>query len=178
MYLFELEFSSFPDICPGVGWLDCMIVLFLAFEEPWYHSPQWLQKKCRRFFISSLSLELENRINCHLREEVSGRAQGDMVKGHGILLRIKIGACLSIRHGNPLQYSCLENPMDRGDWWATIHGVAKSRTQLSDLCVCVSLRQSSFHYRQSQNICWFFSPSLKTMSLTIDPHMSFLSRRV
>ena len=33
-------------------------------------------------------------------------------------------------HGNPLQYSCLENPMDRGAWWATDHGVAKSRTQL------------------------------------------------
>ena len=30
--------------------------------------------------------------------------------------------------GNPLQYSCLENPMDRGAWWATVHGVAKSRT--------------------------------------------------
>ena len=27
--------------------------------------------------------------------------------------------------GNPLQYSCLENSMDRGDWWATVHGVAK-----------------------------------------------------
>ena len=34
-------------------------------------------------------------------------------------------------HGNPLQYSCLENPMDRGGWWATVHGVAKSQTQLS-----------------------------------------------
>jgi len=31
-------------------------------------------------------------------------------------------------HGNPLQYSCLENPMDRGDWWATIHRVAKNPT--------------------------------------------------
>ena len=30
-------------------------------------------------------------------------------------------------HGNPLQYSCLENPMDRGAWWATVHGVAKSQ---------------------------------------------------
>jgi len=29
-------------------------------------------------------------------------------------------------NGNPLQYSCLENPMDRGAWWATVHGVAKS----------------------------------------------------
>ena len=34
--------------------------------------------------------------------------------------------------GTPLQYSCLENPMDRGAWWAAVHGVAKSRTRLSD----------------------------------------------
>ena len=33
-------------------------------------------------------------------------------------------------HGNPLQYSCLENPMDRGAWWGTIHGVPKSWTWL------------------------------------------------
>ena len=33
-------------------------------------------------------------------------------------------------HGNPLQYSCLKNPMDRGAWWAKVHGVAKSQTQL------------------------------------------------
>ena len=32
------------------------------------------------------------------------------------------------RNGNPLQYSCLENPMDRGAWWVTVPGVAKSRT--------------------------------------------------
>ena len=35
-------------------------------------------------------------------------------------------------NGNPLQYSCLENPMDGGAWWATVHGVAKSWTWLSD----------------------------------------------
>ena len=35
-------------------------------------------------------------------------------------------------NGDPLQYSCLENSMDRGAWWATVHGVAKSWTQLSD----------------------------------------------
>ena len=35
-------------------------------------------------------------------------------------------------HGTPLQYSCLENPMDGGAWWAAVHGVAKSRTRLSD----------------------------------------------
>ena len=36
-------------------------------------------------------------------------------------------------NGNPLQYSCLENPMDGGALWATLHGVAKSRTRLSNL---------------------------------------------
>ena len=35
-------------------------------------------------------------------------------------------------NGTPLQYSCMENPMDEGAWWAAVHGVAKSRTQLSD----------------------------------------------
>ena len=36
-------------------------------------------------------------------------------------------------HGNLLQYSCLENPMDRGAWWATVHGVAESWTRLKGL---------------------------------------------
>ena len=35
-------------------------------------------------------------------------------------------------NGTPLQYSCLENPMDGGAWWAAVHGVAKSQTRLSD----------------------------------------------
>ena len=35
-------------------------------------------------------------------------------------------------NGNPLQYSCLENSMDRGAWWATFHGATKSWKQLSD----------------------------------------------
>ena len=44
-------------------------------------------------------------------------------------------------HGNPLQYSCLENSLDRGAWWATDHRVAKSQTRLSDsacthACIC------------------------------------------
>ena len=33
-------------------------------------------------------------------------------------------------NGNPLQYSCLGNPMDRGAWWATVHGVVKRQTQI------------------------------------------------
>ena len=42
--------------------------------------------------------------------------------------------------GTPLQYSCLENPMDRAAWWATVHGVTKSQTRLKQL----STAQSSY----------------------------------
>ena len=41
-------------------------------------------------------------------------------------------------NGNPLQYYCLENPVDRGAWWATVFGVAKSRTRLSDFTIIPS----------------------------------------
>ena len=42
-------------------------------------------------------------------------------------------------NGTPLQYSCLENPMDGGAWWAAVHGVAEGRTRLSDFT-------STFHF--------------------------------
>ena len=54
-------------------------------------------------------------------------ADGDC--SHEIKRRLLLGE----GNGNPLQYSCLENPMDGGDWWATVHRVTKSRKQLSDL---------------------------------------------
>ena len=41
-------------------------------------------------------------------------------------------------NGTPLQYSCLENPMDGGAWWAAVHGVAKSQTRLSDFTFFLS----------------------------------------
>ena len=43
-----------------------------------------------------------------------------------------LGRSLGEGNGNPLQYSCLENSMDRGAWRATVHAVAKGRTQLSN----------------------------------------------
>ena len=47
-------------------------------------------------------------------------------------------------NGNPLQYSCLENPMERGAWWATVHGVAKSWTRLSDFTFTFSCFAGGF----------------------------------
>ena len=43
-----------------------------------------------------------------------------------------LGRSPGVRHGNPLQYSCLKNPMDRGAWRAAVHEITKSQTQLSD----------------------------------------------
>ena len=43
-------------------------------------------------------------------------------------------------NGNPLQYSCLENPTDGGAWWATVHGVTKSQKQLSNLIFTFTFR--------------------------------------
>ena len=47
----------------------------------------------------------------------------------------ELGRLPRVGNGNPLQYSCLENPMDRGAWWAVVHGVAKNQTLLST-CAC------------------------------------------
>ena len=49
---------------------------------------------------------------------------------HGIFT--KISHRFGEGNGTPLQYSCLENPMDGGAWWAAVHGVTESRTRLSD----------------------------------------------
>ena len=57
-------------------------------------------------------------------------------------------------HGNPLQYSCLENPMDRGAWWATVHGVEKSQTRQ---------KQLSMHARfwlQNLELCFLSLPGI------------------
>ena len=54
-------------------------------------------------------------------------------------------------NGTPLQYSCLENPMDGGAWWAAVHGVAKSRTRLSDFTF-------TFHFHALEKEKWQPTP--------------------
>ena len=59
-------------------------------------------------------------------------------------------------NGNPLQYSCLENSMDGGAWWATVHGIAKSRIRLSDFTSLLQLsskEQVSFNFMAAITIC-------------------------
>ena len=56
-------------------------------------------------------------------------------------------------HGNPLQYSCLDNPMDRRTWQATIHRIAKSRTRLKGLSTTTGLEKVSFHSNPKERQC-------------------------
>ena len=54
-------------------------------------------------------------------------------------------ACVGEGNSNPLQYSCLENPKDRGVWWAAVYWVAESRTQLKRLSSSSSSRRKKKH---------------------------------
>ena len=49
------------------------------------------------------------------------------------LKQLSMHPCIGEGNGNPLQYSCLENPRDKGAWWAAVYGVAQSRTRLKQL---------------------------------------------
>ena len=57
-------------------------------------------------------------------------------------------------NGNPLQYSCLENPMDGGAWWAAVHGVTKGRTQLSDFTFTFHFHALEKKMATHSNVRW------------------------
>ena len=71
--------------------------------------------------------------NAHECTEYGGLDSTESACNEGDLGSIRgLGRFLRGGHGNPLQYSCLENSMDRGSWRTTVHGVTKSQTQVSD----------------------------------------------
>ena len=55
-------------------------------------------------------------------------------------------SCIGEGNGSPLQYSCLENPRDRGAWWAAVYGVAQSRTRLKRLSSSSSSSSRVYYY--------------------------------
>ena len=85
----------------------------LTFSEPWYPH---LLNECD---IISFTRVIEGIERDHLCLYLSLIQPCSILLGEG--------------NGTPLQYSCLENPMDGGAWWAAVHGVTQSRAQLSDL---------------------------------------------
>ena len=59
-------------------------------------------------------------------------------------------------NGTPLQYSCLENPMDGGTWWAAVHGVAKIRTRLSDFTFTFHFNALEKEMATHSSVLFFF----------------------
>ena len=85
-------------------------------EDPWFNF--WIWKiPCRRDRLPTPVL-LDFCCSSADKESASNMEDLGSIPGEG--------------NGTPLQYSCLENPMDRGAWWAAVHGVARSWTRLSD----------------------------------------------
>ena len=92
-------------------------------------------KKCRQILEAGKSTEIEcppKVLSFPGGSEVKASAYnaGDLGSIPGL------GRSPAEGNVNPLQYSCLENPMDRGAWWAILHRVAKSWTQLSNFTLC------------------------------------------
>ena len=77
----------------------------------------------RDFYSSGSSLPL-GRVWCLGKESACNTGDQGLIFG--------LGRSPGGGNGHPLEYSCLENSMDRGAWWATVRSVSKSRTQLSD----------------------------------------------
>ena len=80
------------------------------------------------------------------------------------------------RNGNPFQYSCLENPMDWGAWWATVHGVTKSQTRLSSsVHTCTDVKKSCTNSATNPyiHICIRFTNCITLLKIT--PALFFLS---
>ena len=78
------------------------------------------------------------------------------------------GRSLGGGHDNPLQYSCLENPMDRGAWQATVHGVPQSQTRLSDLAHTEDRQHCGLVWNQKRqhSLAWVPSPNHPSLTDT------------
>ena len=81
------------------------------------------------------------------------------------------------RNGNPLQYSCLENLMDGGAWWATVHGVAKSRTRLSDFTFNLKICLFGCYSLLPAQTLWGHGPLFTCVPLTYKDTFMYWRRK-
>jgi len=109
-----------------MDWLDLLAVQGTLKSLLQHHISKASILQCSAFFIVQLShpYMTTGKTIASTRQTFVGRV---MALLFNMLSRLVSGE----GNGTPLQYSCLENPMDRGAWWAAVHGVEKSRTGLS-----------------------------------------------
>ena len=108
-----------PGIKPGSPTLQADSLLSEPPGKPYiYIYPLFLR------FFSYIGHYRGNESGSDIKESASNAKDPGLIPGSG--------RSPAEGNSNPLQYSCLENPMDRGAWWAMVHGVAKSWTQLNN----------------------------------------------
>ena len=113
----------------------------LAWKIPWTEEPGRLQSMASQrvghdwgFHFHALEKEMETHSSV-LAWRIPGTGEPGGLPSMGSyritwLKRLGMHACIGEGNGNPLQCSCLENPRDRGVWWAAVYGVAQSQTRL------------------------------------------------
>ena len=106
--------------CEKIKWLNFRVVCYLAIDNwrrQWHPTPVLLPGK---------SHGRRSLVGC----SPWGREESDTTEWLHFHFSL---SCIGEGNGNPLQYSCLENPKDGGAWWTAIYGVAQSRTRLKQL---------------------------------------------
>ena len=101
-----------PHSCLGTGSAEG--IYHLLWRRKWQPTPVFLPRESRG-------------------QRSLGSALHRVIQSRTRLKQLSVHVCIGEGNGNPLQYSCLENPRERGAWWAAIYGVAQSQTWLKRL---------------------------------------------
>ena len=131
--------QSMGSLRVGHDWATSLsLFTFMHWRKKWQPTPVFLPGEsqgrqslvgCRLWGARDLPNQGSNPGLPHCRQILYQLShQGDKHENFGFISHIDAGE----GNGNPLQYSCLENYMHRGAWWATVHWVAKSQTRLRD----------------------------------------------
>ena len=131
----------------------------------------WMNKENVRFTYNGTLLNFSKEGNAAICDSMHGHwgfPSDSLVKNPPAMQKVQGASCSTPGsgrspgggHGNPFQYSCLENPMDRGAWWATVHGVTRSRMWLNDWACTHAMDQRTLCYMKSArsrrtNIRWY-----------------------
>ena len=118
--------KNYERILSNDTWIELISIILLSRRRQWHPTPVLLPGKShgRRSLVGCSPW-------CHEESDTTERLHFDFSL-----------SCIGGGNGNPLQYSCLENPRDRGAWWAAFYRVAQSRTRLKWLSSSILL--SSF----------------------------------
>ena len=124
-YLFKLLYSVWFKTTLRISLVVQWLRIHLPMLETWIQSLLWedSREKAMAPHSSTLAWKIQWM-------EEPGRLQSGMTEWLHFHFSL---SCIGEQNGTPLQYSCLENPRDRGAWWAAVYGVAQSRTLLKRL---------------------------------------------